>query len=293
MNIQNHDIGVCSWSLQPAGMQDLLAKVQQLGLSHIQLALGDLVMLDDKRKHQELVHLRAAGIELTGGMMAFAGEDYSTIERIRQTGGIVPDTEWPVRKRLSIEGAKLAKELGISTITSHVGFIPPPSDARYQPIVSRIRELAGAFAKHGVDLLMETGQGSRPKSFFTSCMIWPAPTSTSISRPGQHDPLERSRRSDRSHQNSSARTSAMSMWKDATPSKQARRGMGRGSAVRNGKGRGTCVSVKAASMQSVMPGHWQSSAKRAMIEWVMWKIAIQALKALADKDDGLLAFTNE
>jgi sugar phosphate isomerase/epimerase len=59
---------------------------------------------------------------------------------------------------LSIDGATLAKDLGLTTITTHVGFVPPPGDARYQSIVSRIRELAGAFAEYGIDLLMETGQ---------------------------------------------------------------------------------------------------------------------------------------
>jgi sugar phosphate isomerase/epimerase len=158
MKLNSHPIAVCSWSLQPKGMADLVSKVQQLGLAHMQLALGDLVTLDGPKRDAELAHLQSSGIELTGGMMSFAGEDYASIERIRQTGGFVPDSEWPLRKRLSTEGAKLAKQLGVSTITSHVGFVPPPGDARYQPIVSRIRELAGAVADHGVDLLMETGQ---------------------------------------------------------------------------------------------------------------------------------------
>src|SRR5947209_7253646 len=118
MQIANHNLGVCSWSLQPRDMEDLVAKLQQLGLQHMQLAFGELVQLDDKRKHLELGHLRRSGIQLTGGMMGFAGEDYSTIDRIRQTGGFVPDADWPLRKRLSIEGAKLAKELGVRTITS-------------------------------------------------------------------------------------------------------------------------------------------------------------------------------
>src|SRR5665213_1765484 len=158
MNIDGHEIAVCSWSLQPVGMGDLVRKVKDLGLEHVQLALGDLVMLDDKRKYEEVGHLRAAGIKLTGGMMGFLGEDYSTIDRIRETGGFVPDADWPLRKRLTIEGARLVKELGASSITSHVGFVPPPGSGGYQEIVGRIRELAGAFADHGVDLLMETGQ---------------------------------------------------------------------------------------------------------------------------------------
>lgn len=158
MQLQAHDIGVCSWSLHPRGMQDLAAKVKELGLQHVQLALLDLVMLDDKRKYEELGHLRAAGIKFTGGMLGFAGEDYSSIERIRQTGGFVPDADWPLRKRLAMEGAKLAGELGMKTILAHVGFVPPHGDARYKGIVDRIGELAAGFAEHGQALVMETGQ---------------------------------------------------------------------------------------------------------------------------------------
>ena len=31
MQLQGHDIGVCSWSLHPKGMADLVSKVQQTG----------------------------------------------------------------------------------------------------------------------------------------------------------------------------------------------------------------------------------------------------------------------
>ncbi|HZL33731.1 MAG TPA: sugar phosphate isomerase/epimerase family protein [Tepidisphaeraceae bacterium] len=158
MNLHNHPIAVCSWSLQPKGMEELVAKTKELGLADIQLALGELVQLDDKRKYHELGHLRAGGLHLTGGMMAFAGEDYSTIERIRQTGGFVPDDQWPLRKRLCIEAAKLARELNCSTITTHVGFVPLRADPRYAIILARVRELAQAFAGQGIELLMETGQ---------------------------------------------------------------------------------------------------------------------------------------
>src|SRR2546423_12127081 len=89
MQIHGHTIAVCSWSLQPTGMQDLVSKVKQLGLGHVQLALGELVFLDDKRKHQELGHLRSAGIQFIGGMLSFPGEDYSTIDAIRRTGRLV------------------------------------------------------------------------------------------------------------------------------------------------------------------------------------------------------------
>ena len=158
MNIAGHDIAVCSWSLQPKGMADLAEKLRELGLSHVQLMLLNLVQLDDKRKYQELGHLRAAGIQFTGGMLSFPGEDYSTIDAIRKTGGFLSDELWPLRKRISQQCAKLASELGMKQIGTHVGFVPHKGQPGYETMLSRVREIAQMFAQHKLELLMETGQ---------------------------------------------------------------------------------------------------------------------------------------
>jgi sugar phosphate isomerase/epimerase len=158
MKIAGHDIAVCSWSLQPTGMADLVAKVRELGLSDVQLGLLDLIQFDDKRKYLELGHLRTSGIQLRSGMISFPGEDYSTIADIRRTGGFVPDDQWPLRRRLAREAARFAKELGIRLVSTHVGFVPLPNDANYATIRDRVRDVAEDFAGFGIDLLMETGQ---------------------------------------------------------------------------------------------------------------------------------------
>ena len=158
MNINGHDIGVCSWSLQPQGMEDLVSKVKSLGLEHIQLGLLELVMLDDKRKHLELGHLRHANLQITATMISFPGEDYSSIAIIRDTGGYVPDKDWNLRKQLTIAAAKLTRELGVKWLTTHIGFVPPSSHEKYEVMITRVREIAAALADHGLELLMETGQ---------------------------------------------------------------------------------------------------------------------------------------
>jgi L-ribulose-5-phosphate 3-epimerase len=158
MNIGGHTIGVCSWSLHPKDTADLVAQVKQAGLSHVQLGLAGLSVLDDKRKLHELDHLRAAGIAITGGMVGFQGEDYSSIANIRRTGGFVPDQDWAVRKSITQQAAALARKLGLSHISAHVGFVPPRGETNYQTVRDRIREIADLFAAHQLSLLMETGQ---------------------------------------------------------------------------------------------------------------------------------------
>ena len=160
MNIGGHDIGVCSWSLRPKDAAQLVELVHQLGLQHVQLALQPLLFLDDKRKHSELGHLRGAGIKLTAGMVSFPGEDYSSIDAIRRTGGYVPDEQWDLRRRMSEQAAVLGTELGLKAITTHVGFIPHKGQPGYDKMLGRVREIARDFGGHGIELGMETGQES-------------------------------------------------------------------------------------------------------------------------------------
>lgn len=158
MKLACHDIGVCSWSLQPRDIAHLVEMTKALGLSHIQIALWPIVELDDKRKFQELGHLKQSGLTLTAAAMAFPGEDYSTIDMIRRTGGYAPEETWPLRKRLSAHAAQLAAELGIRKLSTHIGFVPAESDPGYDAVKNRVREIAEIFRGHDLDLLLETGQ---------------------------------------------------------------------------------------------------------------------------------------
>ena len=163
MNIAGHDIGVCSWSLGPADTQDMIDRVQELGLQHIQLAMGALVDLDDKRKHHALGLIRNSGLTIVAGMIGFPGEDYSTIAAIRRTGGYVPDDQWELRKRMTEQAANLTVEMGVQKLSTHLGFIPPSSDPKYATMIERIKDVASMLAEKNLTLLMETGQETAPE----------------------------------------------------------------------------------------------------------------------------------
>lgn len=158
MNIHGHDIGVCSWSLHPKDTADLAAQVNEAGLSHVQLGLAGLSAMGGKDQRAELDHLIKNNIAITGGMVGFAGEDYSTIANIRRTGGFVPDNDWISRRAITEQAAQMARDLKLPHISAHVGFVPPRSDAGYAKVLDRIREIADLFANHNLSLLMETGQ---------------------------------------------------------------------------------------------------------------------------------------
>jgi L-ribulose-5-phosphate 3-epimerase len=159
MNHRGHDIGVCSWSLRPKNISELVAGVGSLGLSHIQLALAPLLTLAAQEQEAELRHLHQSGLQLTATMISFADEDYDTIETIHQTGGYLADATWPQRRKITAAAARLSAELGCRLLTTHIGFVPSKTDAAgYGVMLDRVRQIAADLEREHVTLLLETGQ---------------------------------------------------------------------------------------------------------------------------------------
>ena len=151
-------LAVCSWSLQPATPAELARHLAEIGIPRVQLALDPLrdepAVWGDAGKI-----LAAAGVEIVSGMFGTIGEDYSTLESIKETGGIVPDATWEQNLRNIETIAALAAELKLPLVTFHAGFLPhEPSDPGYAKLRDRIVLAADLFAAHGIDLAFETGQ---------------------------------------------------------------------------------------------------------------------------------------
>jgi sugar phosphate isomerase/epimerase len=153
-------IGVCSWSLQATGPKDLADKVGALGLKKVQLGLtphrGDHGAWDGV---QEI--LAESGIRIVSGMYSTVGEDYTTPDTIRRTGGVVPDEHWEENLQLAHATAAIAKAMGLTGANAHAGFLPhDPADPDFDKLCRRVVTLAEVFGTAGVTLLMETGQES-------------------------------------------------------------------------------------------------------------------------------------
>ena len=153
-------MGVCSWSLQAAGPQDLADKVNALGLKKVQMGLTP--HRDDPGAWDGVQEvLAASGIEIASGMYATVGEDYTTPDTIRLTGGVVPDAHWEENLRLARITAATAGAMGLKYVNAHAGFLPhDASDPTFDKLCRRVVTLAEVFGEQGVTLLMETGQES-------------------------------------------------------------------------------------------------------------------------------------
>ncbi len=155
-------LAVCSWSLQPVSPADLAAKLTATGISRVQLALDPL------RENPAVwggtaAELAQAGIKIVSGMVGCVGEDYTTLDSIRLTGGVAPDGTWEQNLRNIHASAATAESLGIKFITFHAGFLPhETSDPAYNKLESRLRQVAAACNDRGLHLCLETGQEAAP-----------------------------------------------------------------------------------------------------------------------------------
>lgn len=153
-------LAVCSWSLKPQSCDELIEKVRACGLSAVQLHL-DPIAENKPGWAGAGAKLAAAGIRVVSGMVACVGEDYSTIARIEETGGVIPDATWPATLQRMQACVPVAVEMGLKLVTFHAGFIPPaaghPARAKAH---ARLWQLAASFGGRGIAIGLETGQES-------------------------------------------------------------------------------------------------------------------------------------
>ena len=151
-------VAVCSWSLRPESPRDLVEKIRACGLTGVQLAL-DPVRTGAWDEIETVSLLDGAGIEIVSGMMATAGEDYSTLDSIRETGGVRPDHTWPENLAAARGNAELAARVGVNLVTFHAGFIPHDrADPEWAKLVARLQDLVDVYHGCGVRVAFETGQ---------------------------------------------------------------------------------------------------------------------------------------
>lgn len=141
--------------------------MRQTGLRYIQCAVDPF--REANQAWRELPDLcRQHGLELISGMFGTVGEDYTTLESIRLTGGLVPDQTWDENWENIQAVAEMSEKLGLKLVTFHAGFVPHlESEPGFETLLHRLRLVADLFAARAVDLALETGQETAPalKSF--------------------------------------------------------------------------------------------------------------------------------
>ena len=161
----NGRIGVCSWSWR-LPLKEVAVEMERAHVKGIHLALGPFIAPDGRHgAAEDLETLAFVKDKLAKGewvlmstMVGMVGEDYSTLETIRRTGGIVPDANWEANKRIVTKGARLTQELGCKYMSTHAGFLDEANPKAYKKYVERVTWMRDECRKYGVTLILESGQ---------------------------------------------------------------------------------------------------------------------------------------
>lgn len=151
-------LGVCSWSLQVKSIAELKTLLDQLGTNVVQIACGDPHHASWDEGDDMPRAALASGIVMTGAMLGFPGEDYTTPQTIQETGGFGnPATRAERIERLKW-GLERTRALGLRDLTLHAGFLPAPDDPGRKAMLDTLAQAGQFAADAGVTLAFETGQ---------------------------------------------------------------------------------------------------------------------------------------
>ena len=151
-------VGVCSWSLQVTSIPELKAYLDRLGADAVQIACGDPHHATWAEGDAMPAAAVAAGLVMCGSMLGFAGEDYTTPDTIRRTGGFADPATRAERLDRTKWGLARTRALGLTAMTMHAGVIPPDGDPGRRGVLDTLAAVATLAQAAGVVVAFETGQ---------------------------------------------------------------------------------------------------------------------------------------
>ena len=85
-------------------------------------------------------------------------DDYSTLESIRATGGLVPDEHWEENRVLVEKVIRLSAQWKSPYVMLHAGFINHVDKVGFAKLTDRLKYVRDICADAGTELTLETGQ---------------------------------------------------------------------------------------------------------------------------------------
>ena len=173
------NIAVCSWSYRMSAAQ-VAAEMEKVGVTNVHLAINPFVDplavvpgtagetenvggtggVDSVAKQRgDIEEFLASGRwTISSTLHNSRYDDYSTLESIRRTGGLVPDEHWEENRRIIADVVKLSAEWKSPYMMLHAGYINPSDRIGYAKLTDRLKYVRDLCADAGIGLTLETGQ---------------------------------------------------------------------------------------------------------------------------------------
>src|SRR5438445_290599 len=129
-----------------------------LGVNVVQIACGDPHHAAWQEGDAMPAAARAAGFQMTGAMLGFPGEDYTTPLTIQKTGGFGNPAQRPERLERFQWALERTRALGLADLMLHAGFLPEPGDPDRKPFLDTLAKVSDLAKSKSITVAFETGQ---------------------------------------------------------------------------------------------------------------------------------------
>ena len=151
--------GVMADLVKGADIGAKFQEIRELGMESCQLVCWDRSLLNHDMAERVKAVMDRYGITITAFWCGWEGpRDWNFYEG-QSTLGLIPEAYRFERMQMLMEGSDFAKELGVTDVATHVGYMPEnPCDSKYHDVIACLKSLVKYFKGNGQYFLFETGQ---------------------------------------------------------------------------------------------------------------------------------------
>ena len=154
--LRDLEIGVMFW----AGRDpvETIRELKALGARCGQIGItGDFPLAGAAAKWKAA--LEAENFPVVTAFCAYNGESYADVPTVQQTVGFIPPKTRAEREQRTYAVSDFAREAGITSIATHIGFVPEDeSHPDYVAVRDLVRRICDHAAKNKQTFALETGQ---------------------------------------------------------------------------------------------------------------------------------------
>ena len=154
--LRDMEIGVMFW----AGRDpvETLRELKAIGARCGQIGIPGDFPLDGAAAPWKAA-LAAENFPVVTAFCAYNGESYADVPTVQRTVGFIPRATRDERERRTFAVSDFARDVGIPSIATHIGFVPEDeTDADYLAVRGMVRRVCDHAARNKQTFALETGQ---------------------------------------------------------------------------------------------------------------------------------------
>ena len=133
-----------------------LEKLKKYGFECCQIAVWQMSTYSDEKAEEIRAAVEQTGIEISTLWSGWSGPVEWNFTAGPMTLGLVPPAYRMKRAEELIIAGKFAKNIGVSRVATHVGFLPENlNDPEYLGVVAILRHIAREYKKRDINFLFE------------------------------------------------------------------------------------------------------------------------------------------